>query len=182
VLEQRPLEVAFVRDPLTHLVSAAGQQKWCLTSNKIARHTFGNSSILKSADEVIASLQRLLSHSSQSAGGFNTTDCAKHMFPQGSGYAFDPAGTGRLHFVGRVEHLRDDWQRLLTLLGDSTAHRPPSIPKRNARDHSRGNPDSPFAPGGAAWRALEASPLVQRLTAYDRACFGYPPSSQPRTV
>ena len=72
--------------------------------------------------------------------------------------------------------LFEDEQRLLAMLGDhSAASRPRYIPRRNARDHTRGNPNGSFAPGGAAWRALEASPLVQRVTEWDRACFGYPP-------
>ena len=45
--------------------------------------------------------------------------CARHMWPQSSGYGFDPArGPTRLHFVGRVEQFQHDWARLLTRLGD----------------------------------------------------------------
>jgi hypothetical protein len=181
VLQRQPFEFTFVRDPLSHLVSAAGQQKYCLTSNKPGRKIYGNAE-LQGPSEVTGMLAQMLSHRSPKVAAFNTTDCAKHMFTQGSGYAFEGAGgagVNRLHFVGRVESLNDDYALLLRLLlGESSAKRAPRAIATTNGAHHRSHR---FASGSADWRELAASPLARRYVDSDRACFGYPPYPGART-
>ena len=242
ILRRRPLEFTFVREPLGHLISSAGQLHWCLRKsqchgqdrlidnydgppgakyidemrsewNRSCTQELRQGSTPSGPDRVLELMtmaagnkklpcnktpfqcqpwneSRYPPRTSGNTGwpmqkgctratcltGYSyelVNRCARHMWPQSSGYGFDPArGPTRLHFVGRVEQFQHDWARLLTRLGDRehTAFNRLKIRHVNYRPivHE-------LAPSSPGRRRLERNPLVARWLAADRACgFGAP--------
>ena len=85
--------------------------------------------------------------------------CSRHIWPQTAGYGFDDQGASRLQFVGRIERFREDWERLLTVLGDDANHmdfRKLVTRKVNRRPHS-----AALGKGGSEWSKLRQEPLVR---------------------
>ena len=85
--------------------------------------------------------------------------CSRHIWPQTAGYGFDDQGARRLQFVGRIERFREDWERLLTLLGDDanhTAFRKLVTRKVNKRPHP-----AALHKGELEWSKLRQEPLVR---------------------
>ena len=64
-----------------------------------------------------------------------------------------------MQFVGRIERFREDWERLLTALGDGanhTAFRKVLTRKVNKRKHA-----AALWQGGSEWRKLRQEPIVR---------------------
>ena len=106
--------------------------------------------------------------------------CFHHMVPQTAGYGFrlatrdSPSSSGmrRLQFIGRVESLADDWQRLLRLLGanDTAVRHAIQRTRRVINSHTAHRIAKALRPEGREWDALTSHPLVRRHLATDRTC------------
>jgi hypothetical protein len=145
----RPFEFTFVRSPTAHLVSAAAQLVSALKMRSARCARTNNSAVawrLATAEQVVAMLevaqqdqlaapQHLSSdgqpdHPVSSPRGhrreLSCTDAAilrsaRHLYPQTSGYGFDPVrGFRRLGFVGRLEEFGPEWVRLLSAVTRQT--------------------------------------------------------------
>ena len=97
--------------------------------------------------------------------------CARHIWPQSVGYAFDSQGASRLHFVGRIERFREDWERLLTVLGDDANHT--AFRKLVTRKVNRRSHPPALSQGGLEWGKLRQEPLVRSWLQHDYDCFKY---------
>ena len=184
---RQPLEFTFVREPLQQLISSAAQlhncirevncfKKWKPASRgggreECAAITAGGH--MDTAQRVLRLMNMSIGHEAPTCGhacapisgsGWEERKeilrrCSRHIWPQTAGYGFDDQGTSRLHFVGRIERFREDWERLLTVLGDDanhTAFRKVVTRKVNKRPHS-----APLGKGGAEWSKLRQEPLVR---------------------
>lgn len=230
VLRKRPLEFTFVREPLGHLISSAGQLHVCLRkaqcdgidrtraydteeiraqANQSCARELRRGSYPSGPDRVIELLTMAAGNTklpcnrapyscqpwnesiyppwksgnltgrpkhpwchqlSCSPGNLyeQVRRCARHMWPQSSGYGFDPArGPTRLHFVGRVEQLRSDWERLLARLGDP-AHK--AFDRLKTRHVNQRRVVQKLAPSSPGRLELERHPLVAKWLAKDLAC------------
>ena len=165
-LAHAPLEFTFVRDPLAQLVSAAGQLRQCITSNREGRRHFGNRTWLSGqASEVVELLGYMTQRTAPRVRRFETQDCAAHLFPMAAGYTFAGSpGLGRLRFVGRVEQLDADWAHLLTLLGLTAAY--PA-----ARHTNKRSAPLQLRRGGKAYAELAAHESVRAHLKWDEKCF-----------
>ena len=167
-LARAPLEFTFVRDPVAQLVSAAGQLRSCLTSNRDGRRQFGNRTWLSGeAAEVVELLGYMTQRTAPRVRRFETQDCAAHLFPMASGYSFAGSpGVGRLRFVGRVEQIDADWAHLLALLGMGAAKAPPR------RNTNRRTAPLPLRRGGKSYAELAKDESVRAHLKWDQRCFG----------
>ena len=192
-LALKPFEFTFVREPLQLLISAAGQLHHCLMLTQPGVSLLGSGHVLANADDVKLMLDLFFRDDLQGSFGLgpfrNTSqlgklknfslwrlkswatgmrNCARdHLRPQVSGYNFDrQQGVARLHFVGRVERLREDWQAMLNEL--SVASGPVRIPNKNSR---KATLPSGLRPSGVEWRRLESDATVRHHLAWDWQCF-----------
>lgn len=135
-LAAEPFEFTFVRDPLSHVLSGVRQLAFCL----------------RTGDGLVEILNNVTRNQ------WSHPQCEElHAFPQTSGYSFGPLGINRLHFVGRMERLQHDWNRLLALVGE------PQLQRRVPNAHPR------------RYDVHEASflthPMVRAHTKWDVRCF-----------
>lgn len=182
VASRHPFEFTFVRDPVSHLVSAAAQLLACARSlfcvcafcepsqlpPAVCPHPLTNaSSVLYFAEMALRNLTL-----SDHPRGRTLDTCARHLWPQGSGYAFEPRGAARLDFVGKIETFEEDWAVLEAALraraaGQSEAQRKKLAPPKhlNRRKHA-----AELLQGGNEYALLEQDPLIRRALAWDREC------------
>ena len=181
---QRPLEFTFVREPLQQLISSAAQLHHCINEAECSvasRSLKGGAEAcaaitaeghLDNATRVLRLLNMSIGHEAptctvacapkSTARGQLMNDlrrCSRHLWPQAAGYGFDGQGASRLQFVGRIERFREDWERLLTALGDGanhTAFRKVLTRKVNKRKHA-----AALWQGGSEWRKLRQEPIVR---------------------
>ena len=142
-LKKDPLEFTFVRSADTHVLSATRQLQFC--ARRLYRRDIDLLPILENI-----TLNR-----------WRYTKCEElHLYPQVSGYAFDARGINRLHFVGRVEEMSTDWNRLLSMLGHRTG-RKGGIPRVNSRPPNNAEDYASFL----------VHPMVRAHTEWDYRCF-----------
>lgn len=144
-LRHKPLEFTFVRDPLSHVVSAARELQACA-----AREYRTDVSLLRVLMNVTDDTWRL------------DRRCRElHLYPQTAGYTADARGINRLHFVGRTERMRRDWSRLMQLVGEPPPRAVPVVHARPPSDASRGRQA----------RELTWHPLSRSHAEHDTRCF-----------
>mmetsp|Transcript_42619 Transcript_42619/g.96352 ORF Transcript_42619/g.96352 Transcript_42619/m.96352 type:complete len:495 (+) Transcript_42619:65-1549(+) len=144
-LAASPLEFTFVRDPIGHLASGLSQMALCL---KIP---------LNGLRDALAIFEMF------AQSRWNSKQCEEHhLYPQSSGYTFSSIGVNRLHFVGRVEYLWRDWNRLLSMIGEPPSMTRPPLVNQRKRSQYLAKHLSTFA----------AHPVVRRSTEWDLRCFG----------
>ena len=189
----------FVRNPLSHLVSAASELNQCLKAVEPAGHPFRLLSVsrVSTVDQVVRLLQVYLSGGSLDSFPTlsqmkpalygtaehtrNTTRlharlkwCATHLTPQTAGYAFDGRGFNSLHYVGRVERMRDDWAHLLRLL--NATKQPPTLEPTHAIPNT--NPDGFGSKATRLGQNLSDQPLVRAFVKPDMDCVERPLMAQ----
>mgnify|MGYP006188326177 FL=1 len=186
---RQPLEFTFVREPLQQLISSAAQLHNCIkvvncfknwksesdggSQESCAAITAEFERHMDSAPRVLRlmnmSIGREAPRCNAACANFSGSGweqrkeslrrCARHIWPQTAGYGFDDQGASRLQFVGRIERFREDWERLLTVLGDDanhTAFRKVVTRKVNKRPHP-----AALGQGGSEWSKLRQEPLVR---------------------
>ena len=211
-LSLRPFEFTFVRAPMAHLISAAAQLNSCLTSwNCInrnlswpftrAEHVLDLLRITQ-RDELPSAVTnvsrpmgfdprrgRVVRCTAWESGNARASllGCARHLYPQSAGFGFDGSlgFPHRLHFVGRVEHLADDWSRLLQRLHDHGDNR--AAPSTASSRIEEGGVDvkglgkifnkrrdslrpSALDEGADEWKVLASSREVRRWLDADLRC------------
>ena len=160
---RHPLEFTFVREPLQQLISSAAQLHNCIKSFSEANTTKGP---MDTARRVLRLMNMSMGHEAPTCdvdcvpnARLDMRRCARHIWPQTAGYGFDDQGARRLQFVGRIERFREDWERLLTVLGDDanhTAFRKLITRKVNKRPHP-----AALHKGELEWSKLRQEPLVR---------------------
>ena len=163
--QRHPLEFTFVRDPLQQLISSAAQLHSCIKDDcrRVANVNWTSCAAI-TAQRHMDTARRVLRLVNMSMGheaptSENMRRCSRHIWPQTAGYGFDDQGARRLQFVGRIERFREDWERLLTVLGDDanhTAFRKLVTRKVNRRPHP-----AALGKGGSEWSKLRQEPLVR---------------------
>tara|TARA_B110001452_G_scaffold153208_1_gene127467 strand:- start:1659 stop:2531 length:873 start_codon:yes stop_codon:yes gene_type:complete len=193
VAERQPFEFTFVRDPVFHLVSAAAQVLDCarrlfcicafctpprLPPAVCPQPLTNASTVLYYAEMALRNLTL-----SDNPSGRTIDSCARHLWPQGWGYAFDPRGAARLDFVGKMETFEEDWTALEAALraraagqAETQRTKPAAHKHVNSRRHA-----TDLKQGGDEYALLEQDPLVRRALAWDREClFGAAQSATKR--
>ena len=198
----QPLEFTFVRDPLSHLISASAQLVSCLRSwNCINRNVTWPFETVHHVEHMLDLAQRdelphLVTNVTYPTGydprirrhrrcsawevGQSTSSlrgCARHLYPQTAGYDFEgsPGFLKRVKFVGRVEHLAEDWSRLLARLHNGSQHGTHErmseagviMNKRGATLRA-----TSLETGGVEWQKVAKSGMVRRWLDADVRCLG----------
>lgn len=148
-LAHDPFEFTFVREPVGHVASAIAQMRVCRALPTARR-----------VHDYLATLYEFVEDRWPSRA------CRElHLYPQISGYP-SPDGVRRLHFVGRVGRLAEDWAALLGYVNASdAAGAAGGVPVVNARRRPR------FLRAAAQWRTFATHPMVRAHTEWDARCF-----------
>ena len=117
-LQTNPLEFTFVRDPISHTISAAQELQAC---------------VQRAYNVKVNALEVLVNVSNDT---WQFRRCKElHIYPQLTGYGIDRRGINRLHFVGRTEHMRRDWSRFMALLYETPPVKIPVVNGRPRKHH-----------------------------------------------
>lgn len=208
VRRHAPLEFTFVREPIAHLVSAAGQLAFCLQTWHCIAHNHTWWPLAEAADvlrmleiarrdELPAEIDRggpahqrrpsgrgwyrPCAPRERAAARVSLRSCARHLYPQTSGYTFSgsPGLARRVSFLGRIERLAEDWARLNHLLASRAlvaAARSPHrrvevvVATRKANDRHGSLRYSMLQDRGAVRAALAASNVARQWLLPDKKC------------
>ena len=108
--------------------------------------------------------------------GLTIDHCARHIWPQSWGYAFEPRGVGRLDFMGRMERFDEDWAKLVAALEARTAGgvappTPARMTRPNVQRHVHRRVHAEYLKeGGEGYAALAREPFLTRALAWDQEC------------
>ena len=145
-LSRAPLEFTFAREPVGQLVSAIEQMRFC---RRLPR--------AESVADYLATLYEFVDDR------WPSERCRQlHLNPIVAGYP--SPGFARLHFVGRVAHMRDDWSALRAALNQTRDEASIPVVNRNPRRTSW------LRKSGARLGSFATHPAVAAHTEWDRRC------------